>query len=43
MQVLEDKQKELRFIAKEFEETEKENARLRKSMERYQDDLATSM
>jgi len=42
-QELDDKQKELRFIAKEYEETEKENNRLRKSMEKYQDDLAVSM
>ena len=42
-QVLEGKQKELRFIAKEYEETEKENARLRKSMGKYQEDLAASL
>ncbi|XP_076822290.1 outer dense fiber protein 2-like isoform X1 [Clavelina lepadiformis] len=41
--VLEDKQKELNCIAKEYEETEKENYRLRKSMEKYQGDLAASL
>lgn len=42
-QALEGKQKELRYIAKEYQETEKENARLRQSVGKYQEDLATSL
>nr|CAB3264551.1 outer dense fiber protein 2-like [Phallusia mammillata] len=40
---LEDKMKELNFIEQEFQETEKENMRLRKSVENYQDTMATSL
>jgi len=43
LKALQEKQNELKFVTREFEESEKENTRLRKSVDNYQANMVASM